>query len=110
MWLVYKINVQQPSCRLFLYFVQSSATIRRSNANVFDRGPPKIPPDQVHLGYPKSITRHTGPVLVDYTLALFLGVVAVGEEHALIASRFFVFAHAARLEGILLASRSETGG
>lgn len=40
---------------------------------------------------------HATPVLLDHRLAVLCGIGGRGEEHALVSSRFFVLAYAARL-------------
>lgn len=45
-------------------------------------------------------TPHTAPILIHHTLAFFLWVIAVGEEHAFVPRGFLVFADATGLLGI----------
>jgi len=71
--------------------------VRRSNACVLSAWGPNFPQTKLNLGYLEPKARHATPVLVHHTLALLLSVVAGREQHALVASGFLVFAHAARL-------------
>ncbi len=44
-------------------------------------------------------TGHASLVLVDNGLALARGISRLGEQHAVVSQRFFVFAHTAWLKG-----------
>jgi hypothetical protein len=56
--------------------------------------------------YLESIARHALFVAADHALAIFLWIVASGEQHALITLRFLVFAHAAWLRLLCSCCRS----
>ena len=47
--------------------------------------------------YVESKPGHAAPILRDHVLTVLLRVVAIGEEHAFIAGRLFIFAHATGL-------------
>lgn len=46
----------------------------------------------------ETITEHAALILVDQGLTLLGGIVGFGEEHAVVASGFLIFADAARLK------------